>query len=215
MYAQAPVRARMAWRLAREAAVSPRAGVRWWRVLTAYRAAQETLRTDGCDSAADDQLRLAVARSGVDVREASACVERWMHDEPRDLLARHRRPGLVEFLRAAASAGVRVGVFSDYPAEGKLEALGVRALVHVVRSAHDADVGRFKPAPAGLLAVASALQLAPAACVYVGDRPEVDGAAAIAAGMPAFIIGRRTRDEDAGWESLSDFSALARRLGLR
>jgi FMN phosphatase YigB (HAD superfamily) len=214
MYAQAPVRARMAWRLARAAAARPREGVRWWRVLRAYREAQEALRVEGCTSAADDQLRRAVERSGVPADEARACVERWMHGEPCALLARHRRRGLPDFLRAARAAGVRVGVFSDYPCERKLDAMGVRRLVDAVRSAHDPEVGRFKPEPAGLLAVAGALGVAPRDCVYVGDRPAVDAAAATAAGMRAVIVAARRAPRGAAWESVPDFVALADRLGF-
>ncbi len=216
MYVQRPVRVGMAWRLARATLASPRAGARWWRVLAAYRASQETLRGGGSRTAGADQLRLAAARCGVDATEVQRCVDRWMHVEPGDLLARHRRPGLVELLQAARNAGLRIGVFSDYPAERKLAAMGVAGLVDVVRSAHDPEIGRFKPAPDGLLAVARALGLAPEECVYVGDRPEVDAVAARAAGMPAFIVGAgggRGGTEGSGIP-VRDFASLSSRLGL-
>ena len=60
--------------------------------------------------------------------------------------------------------------------------------------------------------MARALGVSPADCVYVGDRPEVDGAAAAAAGMPAFIVGGRGGGN--GWDPIDSFPALARRLGL-
>lgn len=217
LYAQPPVRLAMAWRLARATARSPREGVRSWRVLSAYRSAQEALRGQASHSAGDDQLRVAATRCGVDATDVRACVERWMHVEPGDLLLRHRRPGLVELLRAARDAGVAIGVFSDYPAERKLAAMGLDGLIDVVRSAHDPAIGRFKPAPDGLLAVARALGVAPAECVYVGDRFEVDGVAAQAAGMPAFIVGASSAAASrhaALGVPVPDIPALAARLRL-
>ncbi len=215
MYVQRPVRLAMAWRLACGTVGAPRQGARWWRVLRAYRDAQEELRDDPtCTSAGAAQLERAVERSGVPVAEAHACVERWMHAEPCGVLARHRRPGLVECLRAARAAGLAIGVFSDYPAERKLVALGVRELVDVVRSAHDVQIARFKPSPAGLLHVAAELGVAPHDCHYVGDRPEVDAVAADAAGMPAWIVGRQTSGSDVAWQTCPDFFALSRRLGF-
>lgn len=217
LYRQAPVQLGMAVRLARAAARRPREGYRWWRVLRAYRHAQEELRARGCTQAGEEQLALAVARSGVAPGAALACVERWMGEEPCALLARHRRAGLLPFLTSARAAGWRVGVFSDYPAARKLAALGVAALVDAVRSAHDPAVGRFKPAPDGLLAVAAALDVPPGECIYVGDRPQVDGAAAAAAGMPAYIVGREAAagaPAGASWQPVPDFHALAAALRL-
>jgi beta-phosphoglucomutase-like phosphatase (HAD superfamily) len=218
MYVQAPVRAAMMVRLARASLRSPRSARTWLRVLPAYRAAQEALR-DGhhgelVGSAGDLQHRLAAERSGVAEQTVRECVDRWMFREPCAVLAAHRRPGLLEFLRAARSAGVRVGVLSDYPIGGKLEALGVHEFVDVSLSAYDPEVGQFKPSPVGLLATARRLSLPVSECLYVGDRPSVDGVAASAAGMRAVIVGQRRAPVDATWAPAVDFHAVARLIAL-
>lgn len=106
-----------------------------------------------------------------------------METAPLDLLADARTPGLIEFLTAARNSGQRIGAVSDYPAQAKLTALGVRDLFDVVVCAQDAGVQALKPEPAGILLALQQLGVTPDAAVYIGDRPEVDGEAARRAGV--------------------------------
>ena len=212
MYHQRPVRTAMLLRLLRHAAARPMDGLGCLRALRAYRRAQETLRgAPGAGPARAEQLRLAAQGAGLDEATASRHVERWMETEPLTYIPRAARPGLRAFLAVARTHGARVGVFSDYPAEQKLRALGVRELVDVVRTAHDEE-GRFKPDPAGLLAVAAALGVRPADAVYVGDRPEVDGAAAARAGMPCYIIAGAAAGPPSTWLPVAGFAELTQEI---
>lgn len=135
-----------------------------------------------------------------------------MERAPLDLVARAARPGLREFLVAARERGSRIGVYSDYRAEAKLEALGVRQLIDVVRSAQDDGDSRLKPDPAGLLLVASELGASPGSTVYIGDRVEVDAVAARRAGMRAYILKSRAPGGSEDWEPVEDFAELTRAL---
>ena len=214
MYAQRPVQMAMLLRLAGFAARRPVEGARCVSALRAYRHAQETLRSspDDGEHAGRMQYQLAAARSRTNVDTVRGHVARWMEQEPLGFVARAGHPGLREFLLASRARGIALGVFSDYPAEEKLRALGVRELVDVVRSAHDSDIGCFKPDPRGLLVVAAELGVRPAECVYVGDRAEVDGVAAGRAGMRGFIIDSGKRVSPGPWERFAGFSALTTML---
>jgi FMN phosphatase YigB (HAD superfamily) len=79
-------------------------------------------------------------------------------------------------------------VFSDYDPDRKLDALGVRDLFDVTLAATDPEVNRFKPHPRGFLVGAARLGVEPSEVLYVGDRADVDGAGAAAAGMSSVII---------------------------
>ena len=105
-------------------------------------------------------------------------------------------------------AGVRIGVFSDYPPAEKLKALEVDDLVEVSISAIDPEVNAFKPDPAGFIHGALALGAAPADVVYVGDRFDMVGLGAQNAGMRSVILdtGLRHVGESKG-ESPSDRAA--------
>jgi putative hydrolase of the HAD superfamily len=192
LYSQASLRRAMARRLVRAYLTRPFLGVRTFRVLEAYRKAQEHLR-DAAEGPYHDlaevQLRLACERSGSKREFVGVCVERWMEQEPLALLAARIRPGLMEFVQACRAWRLKLGVLSDYPAETKLNALGLGDVFDVVVAAQSRDIGVFKPDPRGLLVIAERLGVRPAACVYVGDRMGIDDVAAACAGMTSILVG--------------------------
>jgi FMN phosphatase YigB (HAD superfamily) len=210
MYRQGLVRLRMMLRLAVYAARRPREGTACLVALRAYRRAQERLRAHplAIEHQGVDQVGLASRMTGLDESTMRGHVERWMERAPLDLVARAARPGLKEFLVAARQRGTRIGVYSDYRAEAKLLALGVRRLIDVVRSAQDDGGGRLKPDPAGLLLVASELGVAPQSTVYVGDRVDVDAVAARRAGMRAYMLESRAPRGSEDWISIDGFSEV-------
>jgi HAD superfamily hydrolase (TIGR01509 family) len=199
LYAQGGLRRAMLLRLVGHALTSPLRGVGTLRALRAYRHAQELLRgVESDEPLADAQLRLASERSGQPRESVLASVERWMEREPLDLLERLVRPGLHAFLATAKKRGLRIGVLSDYPPLAKLEAMKLAHHFDVLVSAQDAEVNRFKPDPAGVLEVLRRLGATPAQSLYVGDREDVDGEAAQAAGVACFIVGK-----DRGYRELA------------
>lgn len=92
--------------------------------------------------------------------------------------------------------GYRLGVFSDYPAADKLKALGVMHYFNTVVSSQDRGVRGFKPHTNGFGIAASRLGLSPGEVLYIGDRMEVDGRGAIAAGMAVAILQSGDADGD-------------------
>jgi len=191
LYRQGRLRRAMARRLLLAHAARPLHGLRTFRVLSAYRKAQEHLRErPATTDLAEEQLRMACERSQADRAFVAACMARWMEREPLDLLAACMWPGLLEFIRECKARGLRTGVLSDYPAEAKLEALGLKGLFDVVLCAQAADIGVFKPNPRGLRVALERLGTTAGEALYVGDRAEVDAVAAAAAGVPCAIIAR-------------------------
>lgn len=211
--------------LVRETLRSPSSGARLIRQVAAYRWAQEAARQEdngvNISSASERQLKLACARSGCEPAEMLHTVARWMDAKPLQYLARHRRPGLLSFLTRCAQREIALAVLSDYPCREKLIALSVADFFQVTLSAFDPEVAAFKPSPKGIVAVLQRLGVHREFAVYIGDRPEVDAAAAHAAGVRAVIVGasRVTRQRIAGvggtvtqssWHAVKDFNALSR-----
>jgi FMN phosphatase YigB (HAD superfamily) len=193
LYRQSPVRRAMLFRLVAAALASPGSGVAAFRALRAYRRAQEMLRGTQVEGAlAEAQLRLACEHSGQTEDVVAQIVARWMEREPLVLLERFVEPALRTFLATARTRGLRLGVLSDYPAAAKLAAMGLAEFFDVVVTAQDAEVNRFKPHPGGLVEALRRLGAVPAEALYVGDRHDVDGAVARAAGVPCVIVGRRS-----------------------
>lgn len=95
--------------------------------------------------------------------------------------------GITELLADLEQRKLAWGVVTNKPSRFTLplmQKLGLNQRAACVISGDTA--ARAKPHPDSLLAAAHCLQLAPAACLYVGDA-ERDVEAAVAAGMPALI----------------------------
>jgi len=212
LYDQPPLRRAMAIRLMRCVARQPATGARTIRVLRAYRHAQETLRhAPTVDNVAAAQIRIAAERTGIHEETVAACVRRWMEEEPLDLLGRCVYPGTLEVLRTCRTKGLRLAALSDYPAEGKLRAMGMADLFDVVVSAQTPEVNAFKPNPRGLLVALERLGVTASECLYVGDRADVDAIAADAAGVRCAILTNRRAAEPRSFLTVTNYSEL---LGL-
>ncbi len=184
LYAAGPLRRRMALSLIRAYAGNP---WRLWqaaRALQAWRRALEELRrAEGQVRIPGDQYLRAAELSGMSVDEVRGFAGQWFEEAPLEALRGAARRGLRELLAAARAEGIRLAVLSDYPAQAKLEALGVAEFFTVVTWAGDAGVQAYKPHPGGLLATLERLGVPPEQAVYVGDRAEVDGECARRAGV--------------------------------
>jgi HAD superfamily hydrolase (TIGR01549 family) len=208
LYDQSRLRRAMLVRLIRAYALHPLRGRRVAGVIRAYRHAQEELRASTADAPARQQTVVAAGRTGVPTDEVERITTRWLQYEPLRVVARYRRTGLVETLEALRSDGVRLGIVSDYPAEDKLEALGIRQFFDVVVSAQDPDVGAFKPDPRGLQVCLARLGVLAENALYVGDRPETDAVAARSSEMTCVIIGSRPGTVATDHVSITAFAQL-------
>ncbi len=190
LYEQGPVRRAVFCRILRAHWASPLRGIQTLRALHAYRQAQESLRDAPPDVSdiARTQILLAGERVGGAADVISPWVSRWMEQEPLPYLMASMRDGVIELLQKAKTHGMRLAVFSDYPADRKLKAMGIADYFDVVVTAQDPEVQRLKPDPKGLELTLRRLGVQKHEAVYVGDRAEIDGVAASCAGIQHFIL---------------------------
>ena len=211
LYRQAPLRALMALELVTLPLTAPASALRRIRVLSAYRRAQEQLRDQGAtEFVALAQVQRAACEVNVPASEVEAIVDEWMVRRPLKYLPRLRAPGLVTVLDLLDRAGAPAAVFSDYPPDAKLDALGLSHRFAFALSSSDPRIGAFKPNPRGFLRACERFKLSPREVLMVGDRSDTDAAGAAAAGMPCVIIGRgRSSDR---YLRISSFERLRRVL---
>ncbi len=212
LYNQGSLRAAMLMRLVQYHLFRPLRGYKALKICAAYRRAQETLRSGDSRPAgegiAEEQIRIACELSGEPREMVLSCVRRWFEREPLPLLKKHLRPGLAEFLSQARRRGIRLAVLSDYPAAGKLEAMGVARFFDTVVCAQDTEVQKFKPHPAGLHFILRCMGVGAGEALYVGDRVEVDVEAARRAGVRSVLIGGRSMSFMDRTLAVPDFSRL-------
>lgn len=180
LYELGRMRRRMALEMGRAALTSPLRTLRQMRMIQAYRRAQESLREEeagGC------QYEAAARMLGVPSGEIRPAVEEWMEQRPLAILPRFARQPVIEMIRLLNGHGIPQAAYSDYPARSKIEVFGLTSQFEFHLCSSDEDVGAFKPSPEGFLKAAARWELEPSEIVYVGDRPEVDGRGAEAAGM--------------------------------
>ena len=210
LYDQGALRRRMAWELAGRCLTRP-ATLAEARILRSFRALREALAEEEATGIGKLQYERSAQRLGLPAARVEAVVEEWMLRRPLRHVAACRKAGVRRLFSALRRSGRRIGVWSDYPARGKLAAMGLAA--DVVVSAVDPDVDRLKPNPAGLARVLERLQVSPAESLLIGDRDERDGEAARRFGCPYLLLSRRPSRsvEIAGYAGLLAELAAAER----
>ncbi len=179
---------------------SPRAGLLAVRVIRAYRAAHEQLRSVAIPEGTDlgeTQVELAASLAGIDRDAVRRHLARWFEGEALTALRGLRSAESAAALDRLRGRGFRLGVVSDYPSAAKLDALGLAEYFEVVVSAQDPGVQRLKPHPAGIYAALELLGVKNSQALYVGDRVDVDGACADAAGLRFVLVGSERADTSA------------------
>jgi HAD superfamily hydrolase (TIGR01549 family) len=142
------------------------------------------------------------------VDQVEAIVAEWMMERPLKHLPRCRAEGLVSLLDFLSRRGIKTGVFSDYPPNLKLQALGIGGRFSVVLCSTDPEIGMFKPHPRGFLVARARWQVDSSEVLVVGDRPDADAAGAAAAGMPCVIIGKPRPNRSRDFVSLPSLERL-------
>jgi putative hydrolase of the HAD superfamily len=96
--------------------------------------------------------------------------------------------GVLETLEAFRSAGLKLGLLSDFPPEAKLEYLGIGSYWDAVLCSE--RIGCLKPESASFFELAKALVAEPEKILYVGNSFHYDVIGAKKAGMSAALIKR-------------------------
>lgn len=171
--------------------LAPREGLTTLRRLKRFREVREDLRELG--QASESLESLQYSRPAADLGESPdqvrATVVEWMHERPLRHLSNARRAGTRELFEAAIARGIRLGIFSDFPAPAKLTALQLDHGVSLMLCATDPEINAFKPHPAGFLFACERWGLEPNEVLYVGDRIDVDHVGASAAGLECALVG--------------------------
>lgn len=169
-------------------------------VLVSYRRIRERL---GNEEAIDFETALiaqTAAATAISPDRVRSIVSEWIEQRPLGYLAACRYPGLSQLFAGLRRNSKSIGVLSDYPAQAKLEVLGLAA--HYVVCAGDESIGLLKPHPRGLESLIAAAGVAPRETVVIGDRADRDGLVARRAGARALI--RSTKPIE-GWQTFVRF----------
>lgn len=135
------------------------------------------------------QIQETARTLGMTPEAVRSAIECWMITRPSRHLPRLRRTALLDQIREFRQRGGRTALVSDYPTQAKLTALDAADLFDtVVASGEPNGPRRLKPDPEGYRLAADRLGVPPERCLVIGDRDDIDGAAARRAGMDFRLI---------------------------
>lgn len=187
IYCQRRLRLRMFLSLVKVCCTDPK-GKTIVRVLRSFRQYREQDACLHAETSLQSQYNWVAQRLGLKSNLVKDIVEAWMFRRPLKHLGACRYPGVGHLFAKLKAQGVKIGVFSDYPAREKLTAMGLEADCYLC--ATDNSVRQLKPSPKGLLHCCRQLNVAPDKALYIGDREELDGRCAKAARVSYFILPR-------------------------
>jgi putative hydrolase of the HAD superfamily len=208
LYRQRDVRIHVTGALVKAFLAKP---LRAWKTmhgLRVYRQVQEELRQSTSFGSAADQLSLTAQKTGYDLPFLQEIVTYWMETMPLPAVRSARFPGVVDFFRWAAGRQLKLGVVSDYNPVRKLRVLELEQYFTTVVCAQDKEVGKFKPHPRGLQVAMERLGVEAGEVVYIGDRVDVDCAAARAAGIEFLLLGTGHKSDGSDVTAAKDWPEI-------
>lgn len=123
---------------------------------------------------------------GFDEKKTSLIINEWILEKPVKILFACRDKKLISFLNMQKKKGKRVYIYSDYPTEDKVRALGI-----CFDEGYWPDKKRIsllKPSTQGINYILSENNVDKKDVLFIGDRYEKDGKCAEDAGVDYVIL---------------------------
>ncbi len=136
-------------------------------------------------------IDLTAERLNMNPSEVHKVIFKWMRREPLSLLKSCRYEGLCLLLNELKQH-CELGVFSDYPVEDKLKALGVESYFKWNLSSHDHESNGYKPRGNGFKRLCRQTNLKPEEILYIGDEMNSDILGAKTHGINAILVNRKS-----------------------
>jgi len=183
------------------------------RTIRCFRNCREKLAHEDVDGLLTAQYELVARTLGMREGDVRLFIKSWIHERPLPHLARCRFSGVSELFKSLKQFGIIVGVLSDYSADAKLAALGLRPDIQV--SSEEPEINRLKPNPKGLLHLLNIARVPAGNALFVGNREEIDGECARRANVPFLLKVASPSGRRHHMNSYGDFPLSVQRLGFQ
>ena len=182
LYKQKPVRIAIALDLLKHYLTHPLC-IKELAALYHYRKFRD--RSENAASTQDDQYGYAAAKSHLSVERTAEVIKYWMFEQPLTYIAKNKNKELISAISSFAPQK-NIIIYSDYPAEDKLDALGV-TYSHCFFPSSEHDYG-LKPSKKMITYIIEQTGIVPEKTLFIGDRDEKDGLSARNGNMDFYNI---------------------------
>jgi len=151
------------------------------RILKQFRAQRKQWVGTAMDNLAEQQFEIVGLPLDISPKQVQEIVHDWMFERPLPLLKAIHHGEARTLIEELHTIGIHTAAFSDYPSEGKLQAMNIE-VEQAVDATHTA-INALKPHPKGLVWLCNYFQKKPENTLFIGDLDELDGECAKNAGV--------------------------------
>jgi FMN phosphatase YigB (HAD superfamily) len=166
--------------------LSFRIGMKDLKIISRFRKLREKNKGYSSPTLAMDQFIWCADELGLPVERIQATIEEFMYRLPLKFIRKALYKGVDEFIRILKDKGYKIAIYSDYPVDEKLEAMGLSADKSFCST--DPAINCLKPNKTGLLTICKYFDRESADAVYIGDRFDTDGESAKMAGIKFLLL---------------------------
>lgn len=193
LYFQKPLRLKMAWFLVKSAIKKP-SNIKRILIVSDYRKMRETWTGAAIKDLEYQQYKAVADKNNCAVDYVRQAIHEFMFDAPLPFLKKYKDERLAGIITSLREQGKRVVVYSDYPVDLKLKALGIE--VDNMYCAFDEEIGSLKPGPEGLSYILRREGFDAKEALMIGDRFEKDAQSAINNGMDYLVLSSKREKRD-------------------
>lgn len=161
------------------------------------------------NSLEEEQYEWCSKKTGISISYIKQVIDKWIFNYPNKFLLNCMYPGAKEFIKTITDYNILTAVYSDYPAEKKMQMMNLD--FNMLVSSTDHFINAMKPSVRGLDHIIKELNIRDRAnCLFIGDRYELDGECANFAAIPFLLLIKN--EADAGlYHKLADIVRNSRK----
>jgi HAD superfamily hydrolase (TIGR01549 family) len=156
------------------------------RIIASFRKERERHKGYASPALIEEQYNWCADRLHTSVARIKRTIEKYMFTDPLRFLPGVKYPCVHDLFKWLRENGKFIAVFSDYPVDKKMRALGLVADNYFCST--DKEIGQLKPSAKALQQICTRMNCSIDETLYIGDRDDTDGESARLAGMKYLII---------------------------
>jgi HAD superfamily hydrolase (TIGR01549 family) len=180
LYDQRVLRLRMLWLIIFRL-FGFRIGIKDLKILSNFRKQREKHKGYSSRNLEADQFNWSSSELNLPVKRIQITIEEFIYNLPLKFIRSAAYKGAGEFISNLMNNGYKVAIYSDYPADEKLAALGISA--DKTFCSTDKTINCLKPNKKGLINICQFFDCDITEAIFIGDRVDTDGESAKMAGI--------------------------------